>query len=172
MESEILGLIDQLEELLSVGGRLPLSSRVMIAAPDAFRLLDQMRQSLPREIVRARHIYQERERIVSDAQAEADATRDSARAEREALIAGHSVTVEALRAAEELKRETRAQCDRMRLEADAYALHSLRDLQVQVAHIRAALDTTQKTVAGGIEHLESRTRHAAQVEPRVTASKE
>jgi cell division septum initiation protein DivIVA len=156
MESELLALIEQMELLLGEGGRVPLSSRVMIAPTEAYRLLDLMRQSLPREVVRARHIYQERDRILGEAQVEADALRAAARAEREALIAEHSVTVEAMRAAEAMKREARAECERLRLEADAYALHSLRDLQVQLAKTKADLDATVKTVSGGIEMLESR----------------
>ena len=87
--------------------------------------------------------------------------RVAGRAEREALIAAHSVTVEALRLAETIKREARAECERLRLEADAYALHSLRDLQVHLAQTRRDLDTTLKTVTGGIEMLESRADYAA-----------
>ena len=156
MDSELLALIDQVETLLNEGGRVPLSQRIIISPTDAFRLLDQMRQSLPREVVRARHIYQERDRILQEAQIEADALRLASRAEREALIAEHSVTVEALRTAEMTKRDARAACERMHLEADGYALHSLRDVQIELAKAQANLETTLHTISGGIELLESR----------------
>lgn len=158
MESELLTLIDQVENLLNEGGRVPLSTRVMVQSTDIFRLLDAMRQSLPREIVRARHIYQERDRLLQEAQIEADAMRAAARAEREALVAEHHVTIEAIRAAEAMKREAKAECDRLKLEADSYALQSLRELQVKLLHLRTDLDQTLKTVAGGVELLEGRSR--------------
>jgi cell division septum initiation protein DivIVA len=156
MESEILTLIDQLEELLSAGGRVPLSQRVMVPAPEAYHLLDEMRQTLPREIARARHIYQERERILQEAQTEAEALRAAARAEREALIAHHPVLREATAAAEARQEAARQECARLRAEADAYALASLRELQAQLYEARQALDATLKTTQGGIAHLTSR----------------
>ena len=160
MESELLALIDQLEALLESSGKVPISGRIMVPGPDAYRLLDQMRQALPREVVRARHIYQERDRLLQEARIEADGIRASATAEHDALLAQHTITIEAIRAAEQVKRDARAESERLRLEADAYALHSLRDLQVQLMHLRAALDATLKTAVGGVEHLESHTHHA------------
>jgi hypothetical protein len=160
MESELLALIDQLEELLSAGGRVPLSQRVMVAAPDAFRLLDAMRQALPREIAHARHIYQERERLLQEARTEADATRAAARAEREALVADHPILKEATAIAQSLRAETLRECARLRAEADAYALTSLRDLQTQLAQTRQLLDATIKTTSAGITHLQAQERDA------------
>lgn len=156
MDSELLALIDQLEALCSTGNRVPLSSRVMISAPETFRLLDQMRQALPREVVRARHIYQERDRILQEAQAEAEAMRAAARAERAALLAEHSITVEAIGNAETITREARAERERLRRETDDYALQSLRDLSNRLTQTAEALEVTQRTVAGGIDLLESR----------------
>ncbi len=165
MESELLALIDQLEELLSAGGRVPLSQRVMVAAPDAFRLLDAMRQALPREIAHARHIYQERDRLLQEARTEADATRIAARAEREALIADHPILREATAVAQSLRAETLRECAQLRAEADTYALTSLRDLQDQLTQTRHLLDATLKTTAGGIAHLQAHARDAELPEP-------
>jgi hypothetical protein len=159
MDSELLSLIEQMSSLLDTGGRLPLSSRIMVQANEISYILDQMRQALPREIARARHICQERDHILSEATLEAESIRAAAQAERTALIAEHTVTVEALRAAEILKHETRLECERMKLDADAYALHSLRELQIQLVRLRTELDQTLKTVIGGIELLENRTAY-------------
>ena len=155
MESELLTLIDQLEELLSAGGRVPLSQRVLVSAPDAFRLLDQMRQSLPREVAHARHIYQERERILLEARTESDATRAAARAEREALIADHVVLQEAAAAAQTLRAEAQRECARLRAEADTYAITSLRDLHDHLTQARQLLDATLKTTGAGIAHIQA-----------------
>ncbi len=170
MESEMLALIEQLEALLNLGGRVPLSARMIVNAPEAFRLLDLMRQSLPREIVRARHIFQERDRLLGEARIEAEQIRAAAQAEREALLAEHAITVEAIRQTEARKREARLEGERLRMEADAYAMHSLRDLQVQLIQARADLDATLKTVAGGMELLEGRAAHSAYSGPHPALS--
>lgn len=156
MESEILALIDQVEELLSASGRVPLSQRVMVPAPEAFHLLDQLRQALPREVARARQLLHERDRILQEAQTEAEAMRAAARAEREALVAQHPIALAAAAAAEALMVETRQECARMRADADAYALTALRDLHGQLAQARAALETTLKTTQGGMSLLANR----------------
>jgi cell division septum initiation protein DivIVA len=163
MDSEILALIDALEELLSAGGRVPLSSRVMVPAPEAYHLLDQMRQTLPREIIRARHIFQDRDRLLQEAQNDADALRASARAERETVLSEHAITLEATASAEAMLAEARRECDRMRDEADRYALESLRDLHALLLRVRDEAEATLKTTRGGIMLLNDR---AADVEDR------
>ncbi len=161
MESEILALIDALEEMLSAGGRVPLSSRVMVPASEAFHLLDQMRQALPREIIRARHIFQDRDRMLQEAQTDAEAIRAATRAERETLLSEHAITLEASAAAEAMLAETRRECDQMRDEADRYALESLRDLHALLLRVRDETEGTLKTTRGGITLLNDR---AADVE--------
>lgn len=161
MESELLAYIDQLEKMAAEASHVPFSTKVMVAPSDVCQILDQMRQALPREVVRARHLLQERDRIISEAQTIAEATRAAAQAERESLLSEHSIIAEAMRQAEQLRRETRAACDRMKMESDAYALHSLRDLQIQLARLRADVDTALKTVHGGIDLLEVRTSYTA-----------
>lgn len=165
MESEILALIDQLEELLSAGGRVPLSQRVMVPAPEAYRLLDELRQAMPREVARARHIYQERERILQEAQTEAEALRAAARAEREALIADHPILREATAAAEARQEAARQEVAHLRADADTYALTTLRELQAQLNDVRQALDATCKTTQGGIAHLTSRASASHTTQP-------
>jgi hypothetical protein len=156
MESEILALIDLVEELLSASGRVPLSQRVMVPAPEAFHLLDQLRQALPREVARARQLLHERDRILQEAHTEAEAQRAAARAEREALVAQHPIMLAATAAAEALLAETRQECAHMRADADAYALMALRDLHGQLALARAALEATLKTTQGGMSLLANR----------------
>jgi cell division septum initiation protein DivIVA len=172
MESEILALIDHIEELLSTGGRVPLSSRVMVQANEAFQLLDQMRQALPREVVRARHIYQERDRILQEAQTEAEALRAAARAEREALVADHAILLEATAAAEALRTQTRRECDHQRAEADTYTLQALRELSLQLDQTHEHLEATIKTTQGGMALLRSRMSRAIKADRERVALEE
>ncbi len=156
MESEILELLDQIEQIINDGGHVPFSARVLVSAQEVIQIIDQARQSLPREITRARLIYQDRDRILQEAKTEAESTRSAARAEREALIAEHSITLEAIRQSENLKRATKSECDKMKLDADLYARSSLQNLQRELVHLRSEVDSILKTAAGGIELLDAR----------------
>src|SRR6476661_1811476 len=69
---DVLQLIDQLEQLVSAGTRLPLSSRTMIDEQGFLDIIDQLRVSVPEELKQARRFTQERERVMQQAEAEAE----------------------------------------------------------------------------------------------------
>src|SRR6185437_10191521 len=69
--ADILYLVDQLEELVGSGKRVPFSTRVMVEEEDFLALVDQLREALPNEIKQARRVIKERERIVGQAQEDA-----------------------------------------------------------------------------------------------------
>src|SRR2546426_1446004 len=69
---DILYLLDQLEEVLGAGSRLPLTSRTLVDEQEILDILDQIRVSIPDEIKAARRQMQEREQLLADAHAEAD----------------------------------------------------------------------------------------------------
>ncbi|HKR98656.1 MAG TPA: hypothetical protein VJU79_03985, partial [Candidatus Dormibacteraeota bacterium] len=75
-------LIDALEELLSSGRRLPFSASVVVNEDEALDLVDRVRLALPDDLVAARHLVEDRDRIVAAAEQEAEAI--VARAEEEA----------------------------------------------------------------------------------------
>src|SRR2546423_6473657 len=65
-------MIDRLEQLVSTGTRLPLSSRTMIDEQGFLDIIDQLRVSVPEELKQARRFTQERERVMQQAEAEAE----------------------------------------------------------------------------------------------------
>src|SRR5207244_9631742 len=65
-------MIDRLEQLVSTGTRLPLSSRTMIDEQEFLDIIDQLRVTVPEELKQARRVTQERERIMLQAEAEAE----------------------------------------------------------------------------------------------------
>src|SRR5205807_9205487 len=69
---DILYLLDQLEEVLGAGSRLPLTSRTLVDEPEILDILDQIRVSIPEEVKAGRRLTQERDQVVADARAEAE----------------------------------------------------------------------------------------------------
>ena len=62
--ADILWLLTQLEELVGVGKRVPLSNRVMVEEDDFLAITDQLRVALPAEIKQAQRVIKDRERII------------------------------------------------------------------------------------------------------------
>ncbi|MDQ4044802.1 MAG: ATPase, partial [Chloroflexota bacterium] len=68
---DMLYLVDRLEELVSLGKRVPFSTRVMVEEEEFLALVDQLRVAVPNEIKQAQRVIKERERIIGEAQDEA-----------------------------------------------------------------------------------------------------
>lgn len=61
-------LIDELEDVLAEGRRIPFSRRLLVDEERLLDVIDRMRIALPDEIKQARRIVQEQERLLADAE--------------------------------------------------------------------------------------------------------
>ena len=66
---ELDDLIDELEDALAEGRRVPFSGRLMVDEERILDIIDRMRVAIPEEQKRARRIIQEQERLIAEAQA-------------------------------------------------------------------------------------------------------
>jgi len=64
-------ILEELENLLLEAPRVPFTNKRMIEEDDLARLLDELREALPGEVIEAKHIISDRQRILEDAQREA-----------------------------------------------------------------------------------------------------
>jgi cell division septum initiation protein DivIVA len=152
MAVDILYLLDQLEEVLGGGSRLPLTSRTLVDEQEILDILDQIRVSIPDELKAARRLTQERDQIVADAHAEADRILRDADAQAVERVAEHSLVRTAeMRAADVEERALRRAAD-IRREADAYAYRVLQKLRDQIGQVA-------QTVDRGMSELEARHVH-------------
>ena len=152
MAVDILYLLDQLEEVLGGGSRLPLTSRTLVDEQEILDILDQIRVSIPDELKAARRLTQERDQVVADAHAEADRILRDADSHAIERVAEHSLVRTAeMRAADIEERALRQAAD-IRREADAYAYRVLQKLRDQVGQVA-------QTVDRGMSELEVRHVH-------------
>src|SRR5436305_3897057 len=83
---DILYLVDRLENLIASSRRMPLVNQLMVKEADMLSIVDQMRTSIPDEIKQARRIIQDKERILAQAQADANKLMAHAREEAEQAV--------------------------------------------------------------------------------------
>jgi hypothetical protein len=149
---DILYLLDQLEEVLGGGSRLPLTSRTLVDEQEILDILDQIRVSIPDELKEARRLTQDRDRVIADARIEADRIVRDADAQAVERVAEHSlVRVAEMRAADMEDRALR-QAAEIRREADAYAYSVLQKLREQISQVA-------QTVDRGMSELQARHVH-------------
>ena len=142
--TDIFFLFDRLEELVTRGGRVPFSSRVMVDEEELLNALDQLRLSLPQEIKDARRVLQERQRIIAEAQAEADKIVSVAKERAEYLMREQGLVNEAKARSEEILRQAQEKAKRSMGEVDVYFLRVLGQvesvLEEQLKEIQHAKD--------------------------------
>ena len=145
--ADILYLVDQLEELVGVGKRVPLSNRVMVEEQDFLGLVDQLRVALPNEIKQAQRVIKERERIIGEAQDEAARIIQGARQHAEKLVSDNVILAEARQRGEEILRQAEAQAQRTRGEMDYFVLEQIKLVEDAVRRGMAVMeDSVEQTL--------------------------
>jgi len=129
---DILQLIDRLEELFNESRNFPFTKNVMVDEDRMLDIIDQMRIAIPEEVKKAQQLLGQRDRVLAQAQEEANRTLEIARQKADQLITKDMVTQEAQRRAEQILAQARADADGIRADADEYVINSLTELQVEL----------------------------------------
>jgi len=146
---DILHLIDRLEEELSRGQRLPLTSIVMLNEQRLWSVIDTMRISIPKEVEEAQRLNRGRERILAQAQEQARRIVDSTRKQAEQMTGRHELIQGARSEAMDILTRAQKEAERYQLEADTYAFEVLSELEEQLSRVLL-------TVHNGMELLSRR----------------
>ncbi len=144
MDIDILYLVGRLENLISTSRRVPLTNQILIKEADILSIVDQMQVSIPDEIKQARAIIHDKERIL--AQAQADANKILAHAQEKAEEAVHREGL--LRLADE-------KAEQIKVEADEYVAETLRALRDHLTSIEMDIDRSILSIEKGLASLES-----------------
>jgi hypothetical protein len=132
---DILQLIDRLEELFNESKSIPLTRNVMVDEDRMLDIIDQMRIAIPEEVKKAQQLLGQRDRVLAQAQEEANRTLELARQKADQLASKEIVMHEAQRRADQLLMQARADAENVRSEADEYVMNSLTQLQDELERI-------------------------------------
>ncbi len=99
---EIFTLLENLEELLENGAKVPFSTKVMVDVEELREILEDIRLKLPDELKQAKWVKEERQRIISDAEQEAENMIKEAEGKIVTLVDEHEITRQALAQKEEI----------------------------------------------------------------------
>lgn len=145
---DILHLIDRLEEILNDSRPLPFTHNVVVDEDRVLDLIDQMRVAIPEEVKKAQQLLAQRDRLLAQAQEEANRTLALAREKSEQLVERDAIVQAAQARAEQIVAQARADIEGTRIEADNYALDTLTRLELE-------LDRILTQVRNGIHTLQN-----------------
>lgn len=132
---DILQLIDRLEELFNESKSIPLTRNVMVDEDRMLDIIDQMRIAIPEEVKKAQQLLGQRDRVLAQAQEEANRTLELARQKADQLTAKEIIVQEAQRRADLILAQARTDAENVRIEADDYVMKSLTQLQAELERI-------------------------------------
>lgn len=159
---DILHLVDRLEEVLNQSRSFWFTSQVVVDEDRILDLIDQMRVAIPDEVKKAQQLLAQRDRILAQAQEEANRTLAIAREKSEQLVERDAIVQAAQARSEQLLVQARAQAETTRRDADEYVLDTLMRLEMELDRsltqarngIRTLQAELEKTTAPAVEPQE------------------
>jgi cell division septum initiation protein DivIVA len=132
---DILQLIDRLEELFNDAKAVPFTHNVIVDEDKMLELIDQMRIAIPEEVKKAQQVVAQRDRVMAQAQEEANRTLQIARDKADQLVQKDMIVQEAQRRADQIVSQARGEAEATRVDADNYVIDTLMQLQDQIAKL-------------------------------------
>lgn len=145
---DILHLVDRLEELFNASRSIPFTHNVIVDEDRMLDIIDQMRVSIPEEIKKSQQLMSQKDRILAQAQEEANRTIAIAREKSDQLVSKDSVIDAAKERAEQIIAQARVENEKTRIESDAYVLNTLSNMEMEMERILVQVRNGIRAVQG------------------------
>jgi hypothetical protein len=132
---DILHLIDRLEELFNNSRAIPLTHNVIVDEDKFLDIIDQMRISVPEEVKKAQQVFSQKDRVMAQAQEEANRTLQLAREKADTLVEKEGLVQDAQRRASQIVDQAKMDAENIKIGADQYALDALMGLQTELERL-------------------------------------
>jgi cell division septum initiation protein DivIVA len=156
---DILHLVDRLEEILNQARPLPFTHNVIVDEDRILDLIDQMRVAIPEEVKKSQQLLAQRDRMLAQAQEEANRTLAIAREKSEQLVERDAIVQAAQARAEQIINQAHQDIENNKHEADDYAIETLTRLEMELdrylTQVRNGIRTLQQDQARSMEKVET-----------------
>jgi cell division septum initiation protein DivIVA len=129
---DILHLVDRLEELFNESRPIPLTHNVIVNEDKILDIIDQMRVTIPDEMKKAQQVLSQRDRVLAQAQEEANRTLALAREKSEKMIERDALAQAAKVQADEIISKALSDSEKSRRDADKYVIDTLMRVEYEL----------------------------------------
>ena len=152
---EIFTLLETLEDMLEKSKSVPFSDKSIIEKDEFLDVIKEIRLKLPDELKQAKWIKEERERIIAEAQRDADAIVKEAENRIISMIDEHEIT----RKAYDKKTEIIADANEMYREitegTNTYVDGILASIEANMADLAKTLNNVESSVQNALETIQN-----------------
>ena len=132
---EVMKVLDEMEELIENSGRIPLTGKVIIAAEPLLESIDRIRSLFPEELRQAQWVSKERDRILTEAEQEAQQMVSKTHSEVQLLAKDTEIVKEANHQAANMLMEAQQKAVEIEQGANSYALDVLKSLDENLSKV-------------------------------------
>lgn len=145
---DVLKLIDEIEDIIMEGSSVPFSNKIMLDSEELLEIIKEIRIRLPDDIKQASWIKGEKQRILAEAQKDAENLLGNAEYKLEELIDQDGISKEAKTRAETIINQAQNNAKEIRLGALEYADNLLLETQEELKDIITLLNENRKELRG------------------------
>lgn len=128
-------LISGIEEELEAAWQLPMSGgKVLVDTKNIMKMINNVKENLPMEIVQAKKIVQDRSEIIDRARTEAEAIMKTSEEKVRQLINQNEIVKASQAKAETIINEATEQAKSLKKSSDEYAINIMKDLDEAVTN--------------------------------------
>ena len=143
---DILNLIEVLEEAIESAWKIPFTSRCFVDKDELLDSLQDIRLKLPEELKQAKRITEERQRILIEAQKEADNILKNTADRVNVMVNEHEITKLATEEAAIIKEKNQNECREMRMATREYVTQTLENLEQELSSILQRISEDKSSV--------------------------
>lgn len=143
---DILNLLERIEDIIEEASKFPLSNKVMIDKEEILEVINEIRLKLPDEINRASWVAKERQRILNEAQTEADELIEKVKEQQKYLVEENEITRQAQKYADKLIQEAERKANDMKMGAYDYSDEILSKLQEKIREINGIIEQNREVL--------------------------
>lgn len=132
----VMQLLDEMEDILDNSRAVPFSNRVTIDKEGIYDIISEIRMKLPNELKQSKWVIEERNKILIDAQREADEIVKNAEERMARMVDENEVTKKAYEQAAAIIDSAKKTSKEMRLGAMEYAENILADAEGKLKELK------------------------------------
>ncbi len=144
----VQGVLEALTVAVTGARAMPMSSSVLVNKAELLDLIEQAREALPGQLTRADALLADADAAREQARQEAQAIVATARAEAGRLVEAEAVTVAAREKAAQILAEAQEQAEALRRDADDYGDRRLADFEIDLGKVISQVQAGRAKLAG------------------------
>lgn len=152
---EILTLLESLEDKIENGRKIPFSEKCIVDKSEVLKLIQEIYLSFPDELKQARWIKEERERIIAEAQKDAEDIVKEAENRIISMIDEHEITKQACKKRDEIIASANEMHREYKRDANHYADSKLGDVEQKMIELGQTLSGVEEMIKATLETIQN-----------------